>query len=73
MVIHSKCNFSKEVKNIKTNIDEIIQQISENDNIIKQLNQRYNEDLSKFSKYYNSIILYQNKNILNIINKIIYF
>ena len=32
--------------NIKTNIDEIIQQISENDNIIKQLNQKYNEDLS---------------------------
>ena len=54
--------------NIKINIDEIIQQLSENDNIIKKLSQKYNEDLSKFSKYYNNIILYQNKNILNMIN-----
>ena len=56
--------------NINTNIDEILQQLSDNNNIIKKLNQKYNEDLSKFHKYYNNIILYQNKNIINIINNI---
>ena len=53
---------------IKKTIEEINLQINDNNEIITKLNQKYNEDLSKFYKYYNNIILYQNKNVLNIAN-----
>ena len=53
---------------IKKTIEEINLQINENNEIITKLNQKYNDDLSKFYKYYNNIILYQNKNVLNIAN-----
>ena len=53
---------------IKATIEEITQQITDNNNIVIKLNQKYNDDLSKFSQYYNNIILFQNKNILNVIN-----
>ena len=54
--------------NIKNTINEILQQINDNEKILIKLNQKYNEDLTKFSNYYNNIILFQNKNTLNIIN-----
>ena len=54
--------------NIRTEIEAISQQLSNNDEIITKLSQKYNDDLSTFSKFYNNIILYQNKNTLNIIN-----
>ena len=53
---------------IKKTIEEINLQITDNNEIITKLNQKYNDDLSKFYKYYNNIILYQNKNILNVAN-----
>ena len=53
---------------VKNSIGEIIQKINDNDNLINKLNKKYNDDLSKFSTYYNNIIIYQNKKILNIIN-----
>ena len=53
---------------IKKTIEEINLQINDNNEIITKLNQKYNDDLSKFYKYYNNIILYQNKNVLNIAN-----
>ena len=53
---------------IRKTIEEINLQISDNNEIITKLNQKYNDDLSKFYQYYNNIILYQNKNVLNIAN-----
>ena len=53
---------------IGASIDEISQLISNNEDIQLKLDKKYNEDLSKFSQYYNDIILYQNRNIINIIN-----
>ena len=54
--------------NIKNTIDEILQQISDNDKLVLKLNQKYNEDLTKFSNFYNNIILFQNKNTLKLVN-----
>ena len=54
--------------NMLNEIEEISQQISNNNEIIEKLGKKYNDDLSKMLRYYNNIILYQNKNIINIIN-----
>ena len=53
---------------IIASIDEISQLLSNNETILLKLEQKYNNDLSKFYQYYNNIILYQNKNIINKMN-----